>query len=91
MTSAPAYLYNVYSTPSKSKAPHAACNHMRGTWLSRDESSLHKVWTAIALHTSPGIAERIDPFTRLVRLGVNMDFSRTVRDEYGATEYAEEI
>ncbi|ESK88293.1 metal dependent phosphohydrolase [Moniliophthora roreri MCA 2997] len=68
----------------------AACKHMRAHGIS-DESSLHKVWTAIALHTSPGIAERIDPLTRLVRLGVKMDFSRAVRDEYGATEYAEEI
>ena len=32
------------------------------------------VWRAIALHTSPHIAERIDPLTRLVRLGVRIDF-----------------
>lgn len=51
----------------------------------------HKVWCAIALHTSPGIAERIDPFTRLVRLGVKIDFSSAVREQYGAQKYAAEI
>ncbi|KAK5090513.1 hypothetical protein LTR05_000686 [Lithohypha guttulata] len=51
----------------------------------------HKVWTAIALHTSPGIAERIDPFTRLVRLGVKLDFSQASRDAYGAQIYSSEI
>jgi hypothetical protein len=34
-----------------------------------------RVWEAIALHTSPGIAERAGPLTRLVRLGVLLDFS----------------
>ncbi|MET7355352.1 HD domain-containing protein [Streptomyces mirabilis] len=33
-----------------------------------------QVWEAIALHTSPGIAERLGPLTRLVRLGVTVDF-----------------
>jgi hypothetical protein len=32
------------------------------------------VWTAIALHTTPHIAERISPLARLVRLGVLADF-----------------
>lgn len=32
------------------------------------------VWEAIALHTSPGIAERMGPLTKLVRLGVLTDF-----------------
>lgn len=34
----------------------------------------HQVWTAIALHTSPQIAERIDPLARLVRIAVVIDF-----------------
>ncbi|MBG7702536.1 HD domain-containing protein [Streptomyces sp. MC1] len=33
-----------------------------------------QVWEAIALHTSPGIAERMGPLTRFVRLGVTVDF-----------------
>lgn len=51
----------------------------------------HKVWTAIALHTSAGIAERIDPLTRLVRFGVKLDFSKAVRENLGATSYAAQI
>jgi hypothetical protein len=34
------------------------------------------VWIAIALHTSSGIAERISPLARLVRLAVLYDFLR---------------
>lgn len=41
------------------------------------EADAHHVWTAIALHTSPGIAERISPLARLVRMGVAQDFKRT--------------
>jgi len=39
-----------------------------------DESSQRKVWEAIALHTSPGIAERMGPLTRIVRMAVKADF-----------------
>ena len=41
-----------------------------------DESDIHQVWTAIALHTSPGIAERISDLARLVREGVLIDFGK---------------
>ena len=40
------------------------------------DAEAHDVWTAIAIHTSPGIAERIHPLSRLVRMGVAMDFKR---------------
>jgi hypothetical protein len=40
------------------------------------ESDIHEVWTAIAIHSTPQIAERISPFSRLVRLGVIVDFKR---------------
>ncbi|KAL4722929.1 hypothetical protein ACLX1H_010169 [Fusarium chlamydosporum] len=60
--------------------------------VSYGEKEGHQVWTAIALHTSPGIAERIDPFSRLLRLGVRADFGT---DEYrrsvGVDEYCKEI
>jgi hypothetical protein len=36
-----------------------------------------RVWEAIALHTSPGIAERLGPLTRLTRAGVVSDFGRS--------------
>lgn len=51
----------------------------------------HAVWTAIALHTSPGIAERIDPFTRLVRLGVLLDFRQATRDKLSVNAYFDEV
>jgi len=54
-------------------------------------SDMHEVWTAIALHTSPGIAERISPLARLVRLGVLIDFRQATREALGATEYARDI
>lgn len=67
----------------------AAKSHL----LARDitETDAHKVWTAIALHTSPGIAERIDPFTRLVRLAVLIDFSPATRSSLGAVEYGKDV
>ena len=43
----------------------------------------HRVWTAIALHTSPHIAERIDPFSRVMRLGPLVDFVDERRREFG--------
>ncbi|KAF2188239.1 hypothetical protein K469DRAFT_703730 [Zopfia rhizophila CBS 207.26] len=41
-----------------------------------DEKDAHDVWTAIALHTSPGIAERISELARLVREAVLTDFGK---------------
>jgi hypothetical protein len=55
------------------------------------ESESHQVWTAIAVHTSPGIAERIDPLARLIRIAVKMDFSRSFCAGMGGTEYAASI
>ncbi|KAF1993059.1 hypothetical protein P154DRAFT_528069 [Amniculicola lignicola CBS 123094] len=40
------------------------------------DEDAHEVWVAIALHTSPGIAERITPLAKLVREAVLMDFGR---------------
>ncbi|KAG9232719.1 hypothetical protein BJ875DRAFT_544311 [Amylocarpus encephaloides] len=42
------------------------------------EADAHSVWTAISLHTSPGIAERIHPLSKLVRAAVLSDFHRGV-------------
>jgi HD domain len=44
--------------------------HHRGWSPERADS----VWEAIALHTSPGIAERRGPIVRYTRLGVRIDF-----------------
>jgi HD superfamily phosphohydrolase YqeK len=38
------------------------------------------IWAAIALHTTPHIAERISPLARLVRLGVLADFGADLID-----------
>lgn len=40
------------------------------------ETQRHDVWTAIAIHTSSGIAERIGELSRIVRLAVLTDFGR---------------
>lgn len=40
-----------------------------------DETDVHEAWAAIALHTSPGIAERISPLARWVRLAALADFA----------------
>lgn len=37
-------------------------------------SDLREIWTAISLHTSPGLAERMSPITRLLRMAVKADF-----------------
>jgi len=39
-----------------------------------NESAIHDAWLAMALHTSPGIAERLSGIVRAVRLAVRADF-----------------
>ncbi len=41
------------------------------------QERVQRVWEAIVLHTSPGIAERFGAITRLTRWGVTVDFGRT--------------
>lgn len=67
----------------------AAKSHLLRHGTSSAES--HQVWTAIAVHTSPGIAERIDPLSRMVRLAVKMDFSSDFREQRGAAGVYREI
>lgn len=45
-----------------------------------DANDVREVWMAIALHTSPHIAERISPLSRYVRLAVLVDFGRSARE-----------
>lgn len=40
------------------------------------ETDAHDVWIAIACHTSPQIAERITPLSKIIRLAVLADFDR---------------
>ncbi|KAK3111621.1 hypothetical protein LTR53_012942 [Teratosphaeriaceae sp. CCFEE 6253] len=51
----------------------------------------HEVWVAIALHTSPGIAERISSLARLIRLAVTIDFKRPVAMRLTTDEEVEEF
>ncbi|CAM1510945.1 Fc.00g084580.m01.CDS01 [Cosmosporella sp. VM-42] len=67
----------------------AAKAHLTSHGVTPEESQ--KAWVAIALHTSPGIAERIDPFTRLLRVAVKADFSQDVARELGVGDYSREI
>lgn len=67
----------------------AAKAHALSHGMSSEQA--HQIWVAIAVHTSPGIAERIDPLSRLVRLAVKADFSRVFAAELGLTEYAAEV
>lgn len=64
----------------------AASQHLENHGVPANDR--HKVWCAIALHTSAGIAERIDPFTRLVRTAVKLDFSQASRKSFGAEAYS---
>ena len=51
----------------------AAAEHLQKFEV--DDADIQEVWTAISLHTSPGIAERITPLARFVRLAVLTDFN----------------
>lgn len=59
--------------------------------LGASEKSAKEVWTAIALHTSPGIAERISELAQLVREAVLTDFGRAPERLDNAAEMKREI
>ncbi len=48
-----------------------------------ERARMDAVWEAIALHTSPGIAERRGPIARYTRLGVRVDFGTASLAEPG--------
>jgi HD superfamily phosphodiesterase len=50
---------------------NAAREFLRGHGIS--ERDIEKVWTAIALHTTPGIPEQMNPEIELVQAGAAMD------------------
>jgi len=55
----------------------AAVKHLLDFGVPKEEA--HEVWMAIALHTSTGIAERINELTAIVREAVVFDFHRAQR------------
>ncbi|KIW00211.1 uncharacterized protein PV09_08251 [Verruconis gallopava] len=67
----------------------AASAFLRSHGVRDDEA--HDVWVAIALHTSPGIAERISDLARLVRVAVLADFKRPASLEEFSGAYVQAI
>jgi len=49
-------------------------------------SDVYTVWTAIALHTTPGIPQYMDPVVALLTAGVEMDVLGIAYDQYGNAE-----
>jgi hypothetical protein len=63
---------------------NAARNFLR-SYGSREES-IETVWTAIALHTTPGIPEHMKPEVALVTAGVEMDVLGIAYDQFKPEE-----
>ena len=51
-----------------------------------DETAISEVWTAIALHTTPGIPEFLSPLVALVSAGVQMDVRGARYDDFTAQQ-----
>ena len=63
---------------------NAARDFLRGHGIRQDEIDV--VWTAIALHTTPGIPQHMHPVIALVTAGVEMDVLGLTYAEYGAAQ-----
>lgn len=63
---------------------NAARDFLRGHGISQQDIDL--VWTAIALHTTPGIPEHMHPVIALVTAGVEMDVLGMAYDRFSDTE-----
>jgi HD superfamily phosphodiesterase len=59
---------------------NAARDFLRSHGIS--ETDVEKVWTAIALHTTPGVPEHMHPEIALVTAGVEMDVLGLAYDEF---------
>jgi HD superfamily phosphodiesterase len=63
---------------------NAARDFLRGHGIS--QSDIDTVWTAIALHTTPGIPKHMHPLIALVTAGVEMDVLGLTYPEYSEVE-----
>jgi HD superfamily phosphodiesterase len=63
---------------------NAARDFLRGHGIS--EAEINTVWTAIALHTTPGIPQHMHPVVALVTAGVEMDVLGLTYSEYDEVE-----
>jgi hypothetical protein len=59
---------------------NAAASFLRGQGIS--QADIYDVWTAIALHTTPGIPQYMHPVVALVTAGVEMDVLGLTYDQY---------
>lgn len=87
-----AMFHDVGLMPAKSSATerfevdgaNAARDFLRSRGISSQDIDL--VWTAIALHTTPGIPQHMHPVIALVTAGVEMDVLGLTYGEYSQTE-----
>ena len=63
---------------------NAARDFLRGRGIS--QTDIDTVWTAIALHTTPGIPQHMHPVVALVTAGVEMDVLGLAYSAYSAAE-----
>lgn len=63
---------------------HAARDFLRSHGISAND--VYTVWTAIALHTTPGIPQHMHPVVALVTAGVEMDVLGLTYQEYSDAE-----
>jgi hypothetical protein len=63
---------------------HAARDFLRGHGISEEDA--YTVWTAIALHTTPGVPVHMHPVVALVTAGVEMDVLGLTYDQYSDAE-----
>jgi HD domain len=63
---------------------NAARDFLRGHGIAQRD--LDTVWTAIALHTTPGVPQHMHPVVALVTAGVEMDVLGLTYPEYSAEE-----
>jgi len=73
---------DAYDGPSRFEVEGADAAAALLTGAGVDASGVDQVWEAIALHTSPQIAERRGPVTMLTRLGVLRDFGDPALDRH---------
>ena len=63
---------------------HAARDFLRSNGIS--EADAYTVWTAIALHTTPGVPQHMHPVVALVTAGVEMDVLGLTYKQYSDDE-----
>jgi HD domain len=65
---------------------NAACEFLRARGV--DEADARKVWLGIALHTTPGVTEFLEPEIALVTAGVETDVAGIGRDDLSPQQLA---